>query len=99
MAVALVVTWLIVVAARERRDAAARSPCRERLRATGRAGWALLMPVIILGGIRFGVFTPTEAAVVAAVYALFVGMFIYRELKLARSLRRVPARRPRRRRW
>ncbi len=41
------------------------------------------MPVIILGGIRFGVFTPTEAAVVAAVYALFVGMFIYRELKPA----------------
>jgi tripartite ATP-independent transporter DctM subunit len=41
------------------------------------------MPVIILGGIRFGVFTPTEAAVVAAVYALFVGMFIYRELKIA----------------
>jgi TRAP-type transport system large permease protein len=39
------------------------------------------MPVIILGGIRFGVFTPTEAAVVAAVYALFVGMVIYRELK------------------
>jgi TRAP-type C4-dicarboxylate transport system permease large subunit len=40
------------------------------------------MPVIILGGIRFGIFTPTEAAVIAAVYALFVGMFIYRELKL-----------------
>ena len=40
------------------------------------------MPVIILGGIKFGIFTPTEAAVVAAVYALLVGMFIYRELKL-----------------
>jgi tripartite ATP-independent transporter DctM subunit len=39
------------------------------------------MPVIVLGGIRFGVFTPTEAAVVAAVYALFVGMVVYRELK------------------
>jgi tripartite ATP-independent transporter DctM subunit len=44
-----------------------------------------MMPVIILGGIRMGVFTPTEAAVVAAVYALFVGMFVYRELTL-RSL-------------
>jgi TRAP-type transport system large permease protein len=54
---------------------------RERLVATGKAGWALLMPVIILGGIRFGVFTPTEAAVIAAVYAMFVGMVIYRELK------------------
>jgi tripartite ATP-independent transporter DctM subunit len=39
------------------------------------------MPVIVLGGIRFGIFTPTAAADVAAVYALFVGMFIYRELK------------------
>lgn len=44
--------------------------------------WALLMPVIILGGIYTGVFTPTEAAVVSAVYALLVGLFIYRELNL-----------------
>lgn len=43
--------------------------------------WALLMPVIIIVGIRFGVFTPTEGGVVAAVYAVFVGKFIYRELK------------------
>jgi C4-dicarboxylate transporter DctM subunit len=42
--------------------------------------WALLMPIIILGGIYSGVFTPTEAAVVAAVYAMVVGFFIYREL-------------------
>jgi TRAP-type transport system large permease protein len=54
---------------------------RERLQASYKAGWALMMPIIILGGIRFGIFTPTEAAVIAAVYALFVGMFIYRELK------------------
>jgi len=47
------------------------------------ASWALLMPVIILGGIYGGVFTPTEAAVVSAVYGLVVGMFIYRELKLS----------------
>jgi tripartite ATP-independent transporter DctM subunit len=44
------------------------------------AGWALMLPVIILVGLRMGVFTPTEAAVVAAVYALFVSMVIYREL-------------------
>ena len=44
------------------------------------AGWALLLPVIILVGLRAGVFTPTEAAVVAAVYALFVAGVIYREL-------------------
>ena len=46
------------------------------------AGWALLLPVIILVGLRMGVFTPTEAAVVAAVYALFVAGVIYKELTL-----------------
>lgn len=44
--------------------------------------WALLMPVIILGGIYGGIFTPTEAAAVAVVYGLIVGLFVYRELKL-----------------
>ncbi|MBP8278176.1 MAG: TRAP transporter large permease, partial [Propionivibrio sp.] len=42
--------------------------------------WALFLPVIIIVGLKLGVFTPTEAAVVAAAYALFVGMFVYREL-------------------
>lgn len=50
--------------------------------ATWRAGWALLMPVIILGGIYGGIFTPTEASAVAVLYALIVGMLIYREIKL-----------------
>jgi len=45
--------------------------------------WALLMPVIILGGIYGGIFTPTEAAGVAVVYGLFIGLFVYRELKLS----------------
>ncbi|MGC4393810.1 TRAP transporter large permease [Hydrogenophaga sp. T2] len=49
-------------------------------RATIEAGWALLMPVIILGGIYGGVFTPTEASVIAVFYALIVGMGIHREL-------------------
>ncbi|HEX2544942.1 MAG TPA: TRAP transporter large permease [Ramlibacter sp.] len=44
------------------------------------AGWALLMPVIILGGIYGGIFTPTEASAVAVFYALVVGVFIYREI-------------------
>ncbi len=44
--------------------------------------WALMMPVIILGGIYGGIFTPTEAAAVAAFYGAFVGFFIYRELKI-----------------
>ncbi len=45
--------------------------------------WALGLPLIIIFGLKFGIFTPTEAAVVAAVYALFVSLFIYRELKLS----------------
>ncbi|MGO4390817.1 TRAP transporter large permease [Variovorax sp. M-6] len=51
--------------------------------ATWRAGWALLMPVIILGGIYGGIFTPTEASAVAVLYALIVGTLIYREIKPA----------------
>ncbi|MEX6505344.1 TRAP transporter large permease [Jiella sp. M17.18] len=47
------------------------------------AFWGLLTPVVILGGIYGGVFTPTEAAVVATVYAIFVGLFIYRTLRFA----------------
>lgn len=81
VAAALVVTWLIVA----RNDDVAtlpRASWAERRVAIGRALWALGMPVIILGGIRMGVVTPTEAAVVAAFYALFVGMVVYRELKL-----------------
>jgi TRAP-type transport system large permease protein len=45
--------------------------------------WALMLPAIIIGGLRFGVFTPTEAAVVVAVYSLFVATCIYRELKFS----------------
>lgn len=44
--------------------------------------WALLMPPIVLGGIITGIFTPTEAAVIAVVYALIVSMFIYREMTI-----------------
>lgn len=51
--------------------------------ATWRAGWALLMPVIILGGIYGGIFTPTEASAVAVLYALIVGTLIYREIRPA----------------
>jgi C4-dicarboxylate transporter, DctM subunit len=50
--------------------------------AAWQASWALLMPVIILGGIYGGIFTPTEASAVAVFYALIVGMVIYREIKL-----------------
>jgi tripartite ATP-independent transporter DctM subunit len=51
-------------------------------KATWQAGWALLMPVIILGGIYGGIFTPTEALAVAVFYALIVGVVVYGEIKL-----------------
>ncbi len=51
-------------------------------KSTWQASWALMMPVIILGGIYGGVFTPTEASAVAVIYALIVGLLIYREIKL-----------------
>jgi C4-dicarboxylate transporter DctM subunit len=50
------------------------------LRAVLDARWALLAPVIVLGGIYGGIFTPTEASVVAAVYGLLIGAFVYRQL-------------------
>ena len=65
---------------REQLDTPPRRSVGEILTAMRSAGWALMLPVIILVGLRMGVFTPTEAAVVAAVYALFVSMVIYREL-------------------
>ncbi len=59
----------------------ARVPMKEKLVSFKNAILALLMPLIILGGIYTGVFTPTESAVVACVYALIIGLFVYKELK------------------
>lgn len=59
-----------------------RSTGRERWEAFKDAFWGILMPVIILGGIYGGVFTPTEAAVVSVFYGLFVGFFIYKTLNV-----------------
>ncbi|HEV2511158.1 TRAP transporter large permease subunit [Bosea sp. (in: a-proteobacteria)] len=76
----LVIAWWIV-SRRDQLTVLPRRTGRERLQATWDGSLALLMPIAILGGIRFGIVTPTEAAVVATVYALIVGMFVYRELK------------------
>lgn len=51
-------------------------------KATKHAGWALLMPIFLRFGIVFGWFTPTEASIVTVVYAIVIGMFIYKELKV-----------------
>ncbi|WP_423599696.1 TRAP transporter large permease [Roseateles sp. MS654] len=57
-------------------------PMGERVKATAKAFWALLMPLIIIGGMKTGVFTPTEAAVVAAFYALTISFAVHREMTL-----------------
>lgn len=82
MAVALAIQQMIS-ARRAGLEPEPRSGWLERARAFGSAFWALLMPVIIFGGILGGVFTPTEAAVVAAVYAMIAGGLIYREITWA----------------
>ncbi|MDB5942277.1 MAG: dehydroascorbate transporter [Ramlibacter sp.] len=82
--VALAVAWWIT-GRKEVLEVPPRKSAAEIWRAARESFWALLLPVIILVGLRMGVFTPTEAAVVAAVYALFVATVIYRELPL-RSL-------------
>jgi len=56
-------------------------PWRERLKKMREASWALMTIIIVIGGIYGGVFTPTEAAAVAAVWAFFVSMFIYKDIK------------------
>lgn len=61
-------------------DATLKFSFKDVLKATYEAKWALIIPVIILGGIYGGIFSPTEAAVVACVYAFIVGMFVYKEL-------------------
>lgn len=81
LAVGLTVTWAIVA----RKDKVAVNPrasAKEILISFRQGIWALFLPVIIIGGLKFGLFTPTEAAVVAAVYAIFVGLVIYREMKV-----------------
>jgi len=59
-----------------------RTSARRVLYGVKDAAWALLMPVIILGGILAGVVTPTEAGVLAVLYGLFVGLVVYREIRL-----------------
>ncbi|WP_295537926.1 TRAP transporter large permease subunit [uncultured Pseudacidovorax sp.] len=79
---ALWVTWWWLVR-KEKIEPAPRASRAEVLTSLKDATFALVLPVIVIVGLKFGVFTPTEAAVVAAVYALFVSTVIYKELKLS----------------
>lgn len=81
MGVAIAVAWWLV-ASRESVNLPAASTTQEKLYALKESLWALGLPIIVLFGLKFGVFTPTEAAVVAAVYALLVSTVVYREISL-----------------
>ncbi len=82
MGIALAVVVLIEVRRKGIKPAHEKRSWKERFKSFKEAFWGLLMPVIILGGIYGGIFTPTEAAAVSVVYGLIVGMFIYREVKV-----------------
>ena len=81
MGVAIAVAWWLV-ASRENVTLPPAASTREKLLALRDSLWALGLPVIVLFGLKFGVFTPTEAAVVAAVYALLVSTVVYHEINL-----------------
>lgn len=82
MGVSLLVVWTIL-ARKMQVTPQPKSSWVQRKHALVDSLWALMLPVIILGGLRGGLFTPTEAAVVAAVYSLLVSLFVYREVKFA----------------
>lgn len=82
LAVTLCLTWWWV-ARKEMVSPPTRKNRSEVVHALKEAAYALGLPVIVIVGLKFGVFTPTEAAVVAAVYALLISLFVYRELKFS----------------
>jgi tripartite ATP-independent transporter DctM subunit len=80
ISLALCITWYFV-ARKDKVEKLPRSSVKEMVKACLDAIWALIMPLGILLGLRTGTFTATEAGVVAVVYALVVGCFVYKELK------------------
>ena len=79
MGLSIAVAWYFV-SQRENIKPPPKATMADRLQALKESTWALFLPVIVIVGLKMGVFTPTEAAVVAAVYALFVATLVYREL-------------------
>ena len=82
MGLAIAIAWHFV-ARRENIQPPPKASRAQRLSALRESTWALVLPLIVLVGLKMGVFTPTEAAVVAAVYALVVALFVYREMKVS----------------
>jgi TRAP-type transport system large permease protein len=87
MGLSIALAWWYV-AKRENVVPPPKATAAERMKALRDSTWAMLLPVIVVVGLKMGVFTPTEAAVVAAVYALLVSTLVYRELSL-KQLHRV----------
>lgn len=81
LAIFLAVTWGWMVR-KDKLTLAPRKSMAELWEATKGAAWAFVLPAIILFGLRGGVFTPTEAGAIAAWYAFFIGVFVYKELKI-----------------
>lgn len=81
MGIGLMIGWFIM-SRKDQTELPPRQTGKEIFKSVKDASFALLLPVIILGGLRGGIFTPTEAAVVAAFYAFLVGILIYQELKI-----------------
>jgi len=81
MGLGIAITWYLV-ANKEHITPPPKATWPERMQALKESTWALVLPIIVIVGLKFGVFTPTEAAVVAAVYALLVSTLVYRELSL-----------------
>ena len=74
--------WVVAHVYREKVPSTGAFDFRVVLQRTKSAGWALGMPILILGGIYSGIFTPTEASAVSTIYAMFVALVIYREMTL-----------------
>lgn len=82
LSASLCILWFFV-AKKDKLPTAPRQSRRQVVKSLTDGFWALLLPVFILVGLRSGKFTPTEAGVITAVYALIIGLFVYRELKLS----------------
>ncbi|MFK5953130.1 MAG: TRAP transporter large permease subunit [Desulfobacterium sp.] len=79
----LLIFYSVVMAKKNKWDTPMKIDRAQSIQLIKTASWGIAMPIIVLGGIYLGIFTPTEAAAVSVVYALFVELFIYRDMTLA----------------
>jgi C4-dicarboxylate transporter DctM subunit len=82
MGITLIIISIYFSTKRDYKGTYTKSSIKEKLIALKEAGWAIGTPIILIGGVFGGIFTPTESAVVAVVYAIIVGIFIYKDMKI-----------------